>query len=340
MKLRLKRLLRPAPHLERDPAQHALLVLIGAALALGAVIGIAWAAGFGRVYDELRNVDLNWLPVAFGMEVAAYFGYVVAYREVARAQGGPRLGIGRALSIVAAGFGVFVIRGGFVVDRHALEDAGLAPREARIRVIGLGVLEYAILAPAAALAAVILLARGASRPSLGFTLPWAIAVPLGFIAAFAALGLRHRVRDEGGWRTGLGHALEAVNMLRDLARQGADHGGAFVGATLYWVGDIGCLWACLRAFHDSPDLAALVIGYATGYALTRRTLPLGGAGSVEALVSFALAWAGIPLAQAVLAVCAYRIFNLWLPLLPAAIGLRHMKRWREHAARAQSTRPA
>ena len=340
MEVKLRRFLRPVPHLERNTAQHAVLVLVGAALALAAVLGIAWAAGFHTVYAQLRDVDPIWLPVAFAMEVAAYFGYVVAYREVARAQGGPRLGIGRAGAIVAAGFGVFVIRGGFVVDRHALEDAGLDAREARVRVLGLGVLEYAVLAPIAALAAVIILARGSTHPSLGFTLPWAIAVPLGFAAAFAALGLRHRVRDDGGWRTGLRHGLEAVNMLRDLARQGADHGGAFVGTTLYWAADIGCLWACLRAFHDSPDIAALVIGYATGYALTRRTLPLGGAGSVEALVSFALAWAGIPLAQAVLAVCAYRIFNLWLPLVPAAIGLRQVKRWRAHAARPQAGRAA
>src|SRR5262249_61973485 len=104
---------------------------------------------------------------------------------------------------------------------------------------------------------------------------------------------------------------DAVNMLRHLAAQGADHGGAFLGTTLYWVGDIGCLWACLRVFNDSPDIAALIIGYATGYALTRRTLPLGGAGSVEALVSFALAWAGIPLAHAGLARCASRDLNLW-----------------------------
>jgi hypothetical protein len=204
--MNLRRLLRPAPHLERDPAQHALLVLVGAGLALGAVIGIAWAAGFGRVLHELHHVDPIWLPVAFGMEVAAYFGYVVAYREIARVEGGPQLGLGRAGAIVAAGFGAFVIRGGFVVDRHALEDAGLDPRQARVRVLGLGALEYAILAPAAALAAVIILARGSTHPSLGFTLPWAIAVPLGFVAAFAALGLRHRVGDEGGWRAALQHA--------------------------------------------------------------------------------------------------------------------------------------
>ena len=332
--MELKRLLRPRPHLERHAAQHALLVAIGAALALGAAVGIAWAAGFENVLRELRHIDPIWLPVAFGMELAAYFGYVVAYREVARLQGGPRLGIGRAGAIVAAGFGAFVIRGGFVVDRHALEAAGLEPRQARVRVLGLGALEYAVLAPAATLAAVILLARGATHPSLGFTLPWLIAVPLGFAAAFAALALRPRLRDQGGWRAVLKHGLDAVHLLRDLAAQGAEHGGAFVGTTLYWVGDVGCLWASLRAFHDSPDIPALVIGYATGYALTRRTLPLGGAGAVEALVSFALAWTGIPLAKALLAVCAYRIFNLWLPLLPAAIGLRHLKRWRDVAAGA------
>jgi uncharacterized membrane protein YbhN (UPF0104 family) len=301
-------------------------------------VGVSWAAGFGNVLHELRHLDPIWLPVAFGMELAAYFGYVVAYREVARVEGGPRLGLGHAGAIVAAGFGAFVIRGGFVVDRQALEAAGLDPRQARARVLGLGALEYAVLAPVAALAAVILLARGSTHPSLGFTLPWAIAVPLGFAAAFAALAFRHRVGDEGRWRSALQHALDAVHMLKKLAAQGTKYGGAFFGTTLYWVGDVGCLWASLRAFHDSPDLAALVIGYATGYALTRRTLPLGGAGMVEALVSFALAWTGIPLAKAVLAVFAYRIFNLWLPLLPAAIGLRHLRRWRDLAAEAPSPR--
>jgi uncharacterized membrane protein YbhN (UPF0104 family) len=328
----LKPLLRPASHLDRRPAQHALLVGIGGALALGAAFGIAWAAGFGSVLHEIHRADLIWLPVAFGMEIAAYFGYVVAYREIARVEDGPRLGLGRAGAIVAAGFGVFVIRGGFVVDRQALEAAGLEPRQARVRVLGLGALEYAVLAPGAALAAAILLARGSTHPSLGFTLPWLIAVPLGFVAAFAALAIRHRIRDEGGWRSVLTQALDAVHVLRKVASQKAEFGGALLGTTLYWVGDVGCLWASLRAFHDSPDLAALIIGYATGYALTRRTLPLGGAGAVEALVSFALAWTGVPLAKAVLAVCAYRIFNLWLPLLPAAIGLRHLKRWRELAA--------
>jgi uncharacterized membrane protein YbhN (UPF0104 family) len=329
--VRLKRLLRPRPHLERHAAQHALLVAVGAALALGALVGVAWAAGFDEVIERARHVNGIWLPVALGFEIAAYLGYIVAYRELVRVEGGPTIGMGRALAIVAAGFGIFVIRGGFVVDRLALEGAGMPERQARVRVLGLGALEYVVLAPAAAVAAMILVARGDSHPSLGFTLPWVVAVPLGFAAAVLALGYRERLEGHRGWRSVLRHALDALHVLRRLAVQPREHAGAFLGTTLYWVADVACLWACLRAFHDSPDLAALVIGYATGYALTRRTLPLGGAGSVEALVPFALAWSGVGLASAVLAVAAYRIFNLWLPLVPAAVGLRHIKRWRESA---------
>jgi uncharacterized membrane protein YbhN (UPF0104 family) len=260
------------------------------------------------------------------MEAAAYFGYTVAYRELLRVEGGPRVGLGRAGAIVAAGFGVFIIRGGFIVDRQALEAAGVEPREARVRVLTLGALEYAVLAPAAMLAAVILLARGATHPSLGFTLPWAIAVPLGFVAAVVALGYRKRLDGSSGWRNAVAHALDAVHVLRRLAFQPRKHSGAFLGTGLYWLGDIGCLWASLRTFHETPHLPGLVIGYATGYALTRRTLPLAGAGVVEALVSFAIAWTGVALSAAVLGVFAYRVFNLWLPLLPAALGLRSLKR--------------
>jgi uncharacterized membrane protein YbhN (UPF0104 family) len=330
--LNLRSILRPVPHLERNPAQHFLLTIIGAALALGALVGIAWAAGFHHVYELMSDVDGIWLPLALFFEIAAYAGYIVAYRELVRVEGGPSLGIGRAGAIVAAGFGVFIIRGGFVVDRHALQDAGISERQARIRVLGLGALEYAVLAPAVAVAAMVIVARGQTHPSFGFTLPWAIAVPLGFGAAIIALAYRERLHGHTGWRNVLVHALEALYVLRRLAAQPREYAGAFLGTGLYWLGDIACLWACLRTFHSQPDLAAMLIGYATGYALTRRTLPLGGAGTVEAFVSFALAWAGVPLANAVLAVCAYRFFNLWLPAVPAVIGLRHLKRWRSEVA--------
>src|SRR5439155_26399311 len=106
------------------------------------------------------------------------------------------------------------------------------------------------------------------------------------------------------------------------------HGAAaFAGMALYWAGEVFVLWVCLAAFSgDTPSVAAVVVGYATGYALTRRTLPLAGAGAVEALLPFALVWVGYGLAPAVLAVFAYRVFNLWLPPGPAVGALWALQR--------------
>ena len=95
----------------------------------------------------------------------------------------------------------------------------------------------------------------------------------------------------------------------------------------YWLGDVFCLWATLYVFSaHTPPVAALLVGYATGYALTRRALPLGGAGIVEALLPFASGWVTIARLPALLAVVAYRIIDLWLPLLPALAGLPSLRR--------------
>jgi uncharacterized membrane protein YbhN (UPF0104 family) len=189
------------------------------------------------------------------------------------------------------------------------------------------VLEYALLAPAAFLCSVIILAHGSHKPGLAITLPWAIGVPVGLV--FALWGLRHRSRFEHrpGWRGALDHALQGIAVLRDLAREPFKHGMAFVGMGLYWSGEIFSLAAGLHAFHSQrPAVAALIVGFATGYALTRRTLPLAGAGVVEVLLPLALVWSGATLAAAVPAVFLYRIFNLWLPLIPAVVGFRALRR--------------
>jgi uncharacterized membrane protein YbhN (UPF0104 family) len=305
-------------------AEGAALLVAAALLALGALVGVAWAAGFYDVAAELRTVQPWWFAVAFGGEALAYFGYTLAYREVARVESGPDLPHRGSAALVAAGFGPFVAGGGFHVDLHALRATGLEPREAKVKVLGLGGLEYAVLAPAACTAAFLLIASHA-QIGRGLTWPWAIAVPAGFLAATVALRFRERFR--GGLRSG----LDAVYVLRCLLARPRDHAfPALAGTAFYWFGDIVALWACTRAFVPYDlSLTRLLIGYATGYALTRRTLPLGGAGVVEALLPFALSWAAVaPLAPAVLAVFAYRIFNLWLPLLPAAAAVPHVRRLR------------
>jgi hypothetical protein len=55
---------------------------------------------------------------------------------------------------------------------------------------------------------------------------------------------------------------------------------------------------------------------------------------------FALGWVGIQLGPALLAVVAYRLINLWLPMIPALAGipaLKSLERRRPRQARAQSS---
>jgi len=171
-----------------------------------------------------------------------------------------------------------------------------------------------------------ILAHGSRKPNLGLTLPWAVAVPLGFVAAFFALRLHRRLSQASGWRGAIGHALDGVAVVQNLLREPSKHGQAFAGMGLYWIGEIFSLVAALHAFGSPrPAVAALIVGYATGYALTRRTLPFAGAGVVEALLPFALVWVGASLAPAVLAVFIYRFFNLWLPLIPSVLGMRTLR---------------
>jgi uncharacterized membrane protein YbhN (UPF0104 family) len=182
-----------------------------------------------------------------------------------------------------------------------------------------------VLAPATAVAALLIILRGQNvDPSL--TYPWLIGVPLG--GAVAALLLRRKESfRRRGWRMVVYDALRAIELLVCLVKRPGKGVLALAGISLYWIGDIFCLFATLHAFYaHTPPLAPLLVGYSTGYALTRRALPLGGAGVVEALLPFSLGWVGIARAPAVLGVAAYRVINLWLPLVPALAGLPSLRR--------------
>ena len=153
-----------------------------------------------------------------------------------------------------------------------------------------------------------------------------IGVPAG--TAVALLALRYkRVFEHEGWRMHVYASLSAIELLLRLLRRPLLALGAVAGIVVYWAGDIFVLWAALHAFYaHTPPIAQLLVAYATGYSLTRRALPLGGAGIVEALLPFALGWVAIERASAVLAVAAYRAINLWLPMIPALAGIPKLRR--------------
>ena len=190
-----------------------------------------------------------------------------------------------------------------------------------------------MLAPAALVSALVVFFGGAGdHVQDAMTLPWLLVIP-GFAAAvwltqpkraerFAAAAGGGRARES------FGHAIAGAMKLRAMATRPLEHATGLFGVTLYWLGDIACLWAALRLFSVDVAVPALIVAYATGYVLTRRSLPLGGAGLVEVLMTFALVWIGVPIAPAALAVVVYRVFNFWLPIIPALAVLPTVKELR------------
>ena len=308
---------------ERRPL---LVLLVPALLALGAIAGLADIAGSERLDRAEHNLHPEWLVLCFFGELVAYAGYVLAVRDTAKVDNGPKLSFGHSIRAVVGGFGVFAAtrtNGGFAVDYWALRTAGEDRNGAVARVLALGALEYAVLAPATLCAAIAVIAAG-EDVSLGLTLPWLAVIPGGLAAVWLSSPERarryaHHSPDAGRLRQAFAHFVAGLSILRSMfLAPPREHGLGLLGTALYWAGDIACLWGAL-AFFGTPPLSvpALIVGYSTGYVLTRRSLPAGGAGVVEIALTFALSWVGVPFGRALLGVVVYRLFNLWLPILPA-----------------------
>jgi len=294
------------------------------ALAMAAAIALADLAGYERLAHVVNRLDPVLVPVIFVGQLIGYLGYVLAVRDIARVEDGPGLSFSLTTRTVLAGFGVFAAThsaGGFAVDYWAFRRAGLRRDEAIARVLGLGALEYAVLAPAALISAIALLFGLGGHVENGMTYPWLLVVP-GFLAALWVSSPRRADRlsdpgDGGPVRQWFAHGVAGVWKLRCLATRPLRHGAGLAGVSLYWFGDILSLWAALQVFEAKVSTPALILAYATGYIATRRSLPGGGAGVVEVLMTFALVWVGMPLAPALMGVLMYRAFNFWLPIVPA-----------------------
>jgi uncharacterized membrane protein YbhN (UPF0104 family) len=321
-------LLRPQRGAMRALGERPVHVML-LAIAIAAVVVVMVAAIFGFPAFERRwsHLHLGWLALVICSELVALQAYALAYRSMACFAGGPQLSPSLALGIVLAGFGPQVLEGGFVLDKRALHAVQGDERSATVRVLGLGALEWALLAPAAWIAALVLLANSDRRAMASVLWPWAIAAPLGFALGLWLAAPRRRQRlsaGSGWWREPLGKLLAGVGILAPLARSFTRYWPAWIGMTLYWTLDITALYGALRFVGLSPNAAEVLLAYATGYALTRRSLPLAGAGVTEALMTFALHWVGQPIGPSLAAVVVYRVFNFVLPAVPAFLVRRRV----------------
>jgi uncharacterized membrane protein YbhN (UPF0104 family) len=296
-------------------------------LAAVAVLAIAHATRADAIGRAFNDVDVGWIALIAGAEILAYPAYVIAYRSLAQVHGHAPLALPMVARVVVAGFGPFSIGGGFGLDRQVLHGLQEDERSARVRVVALGILEWAVLAPTTCVVAIISLAEDADiLPSLLW--PWAVAVPVGFaFGLWASTPERaERLSRFGGKRRDwIARGLEGVGVLHTLLRSPREYLGAWAGTGLYWAADIAAFYGGLRTFGLDPGAGKVILAYATGYAATRRSLPLGGAGVTEALMTYSLYWVREPLAPALAAVVAYRIFNFLLAATPALIAHRQLR---------------
>lgn len=303
------------------------VTLVAVGVAAAAVAAIAAAYGFGAFAEVWSHLHVGWIALAIVAQLVAIPAYVISYRVLARYDEGPDMPLPLVLRIVVAGFGPSAVGGGFALDKHALHALDQDEDAAVVRVLGLGALEWAVLAPAAWVSAIVLLAIGdrSAMPSLLW--PWALAVPLGFILGLwlAVSARRRRIASGGGRaRAALARALAGVGVLQSLARGLSKCWAAWVGVALYWALDVASFYGCVRFIGLHANLGETLLAYATGYALTRRSMPLGGAGVTETLMTFALHWVGQPVAPALAVVVVYRILNFVLPAIPALLVRPHV----------------
>ena len=320
------------------------VVVVAGAVTVGVVLALAWQAGWGHVSRvAFAGHSWGWLAVCLVGELVAYGGYALTVRDMARVDDGAELGLATSARAVVAGFGVFAATrssGGFAVDYWAIREAGVGKRDAVRRVLGLGFLEYVVLSVSALVASALLFFRfdGYARPSI--TLPSLIVVPVLLVAAWLTSPRRadrlSRPR-QGRLRGWFADSVAGAATVRELLRRPGKHGLGVLGATVYYAGDILCLYAALRLVNVQLPIAALVLAYAAGYLLTRRALPAGGAGFVEVALTFALVGFGVGLAHALLGVAIYRVFNFWLPIIPALALMPAIRDLRQRFQRAEET---
>jgi len=304
----------------------ALLLIAGIAALLGK------AAGYTRLLHELRSADPRWLLLAFAAEALCFAGYITALRAVTGFEAGPVVSVRDAAHLAFATLGAqrLFVGGGagaLALDYWALQKAGARKAEAAARVLALNLLLVAAVWAGTWLAALALTLAEPSRAPLHLTLPWLLAVPglFGLVRLVRAPQPRHGLGRPGAW---LARSLTTVaasfTLVRRLVARPRRNALALAAAAVDWIGDAACLWAGLRAFGIAIDPGRLLLAYGTASLVALLPLPLGGIGTMEAVLAGTVRAVGVPLAPALLGVLAYRLFNYWLPTIPgiaAFIGL-------------------
>jgi uncharacterized protein (TIRG00374 family) len=315
-------------------------------------------AGLEDTWNRIQEGNGWWLALALVFTIASFAAYMWLFRAVF-VRGHGRIGWSASYQITMAGLAATRLfsaggAGGLILTAWAVRRSGMSRRKVACRLVAFTILLYAVFMVTLVVDGVLLRTGVFSGPApFGVTVLPAI-LGAAAITVFSLMALipgdlerrlARRARHHGraaklAARLGTVPASVASG-TRTAARMVRDGEAGLFGALLWWALNILTLWACFRAFGESPTGGVLVMGFFCG--MIGNLLPLpGGIGGVDGGMIGAFLAFGVDGGLAVVAVLSYRAFAFWLPTIPGVIAYFQLRRtvngWREELGEPQRVR--
>ena len=345
-----------APRLEFT-RRHVILFLVFVVATLAFLYYVLpQIAGLEDTWERIeRGGDPLWLFVALVLTIASFGGYIVLFNSVFVRPGSPidlRASYQITMASLAATriFGAGGV-GGIALTAWALRRSGMPRREVADQTLAFLVLQYSIYT-----VSLVVLGLGLRTGILPGPAPFAVTVVpaiFGAIAIMIALALalvptdlqrrldtlRRAGRPSRAHRAAPRQRARGV-LGRDARRRSTTCAATTrrsPGALVFWLCNIGTLWASFHAFGQRAADRVIAMGFFVG--MLGNLLPLpGGVGGVDGGMIGAFSAFGVDFGLATVAVLVYRAFAFWLPTIPGADRLLPAAQDRAHAGEEQRRR--
>jgi hypothetical protein len=280
-------------------------------IALVAVVSVGlllWVAPPEDVIDQIGHMNLFWVLVAIGFELASCLSYVIVFRRFFPEPPRP---VSRRVAWIAMGAGAVLPGGnissaaatGLLLHRHGVDTRRLIERCAALLCL---LTAFGFLINGLAGVLLVVGVPGGPHDLSHAGIP--ILVSLGVLStAAAAMMLARRLGARGprplrAVASGLEGAWSSV---------GAPH-WRLLGVAGFLGLDMATLWAACTATGHPLGAEALVIAYCIGYLATTIPIP-AGIGVLDSGLAAALVLYGLPPAASVSAVLVYHAISIWVP---------------------------
>jgi len=308
-----KQLLAAVPGGEVTPARlerirfRSLITLVATIAAVYLLAGELARESLGHV---LRAADWHWSAIALALSALTYVAAALSLSGYVT----DRLPFVRTMLAQLAGSFITLVTpaavGGATLNIRYLQrrkiPAPVAAASVGVSQVVAFVLHILLL--------VVFVALAGAAPKAPFSVPtWSYFVLAGLVVVAGvvlALPAGRRLL-----RARLAPALgQVLPRLLQVAQQPRKLAEGIGGALLLSLAYIGCLAACVQAFHGKVAIASIAVVYLTGSALGSIIPTPGGLGAVEVALTAGLVAAGLHGTEAASAVLLFRLLTFWFPV--------------------------